>query len=231
MITPNQTAPLVVVDTAMVNQAYIHAITQAGGIPMLLPNLQAPEDADSLLRQCDGFLLTGGPDVDPHFYQEAPLRQIGYFNREMDAAWIHMTTYAVNNHKPIFGICRGMQAVNVALGGTLYQDLQDGYPNHQLHAQKQNRADLVHKVQIQPISLLANILGCEELYTNTLHHQCVKDAGKGLRITAATQDGVPEAMENDDGTILLVQWHPEELLVSEPRMGRLFSHLIKLAQT
>ena len=100
-------------------------------------------------------------------------------------------------------------------------------PDHMLHSQKQNRDYLIHQVTIDADSHLASILGKEPVYTNTLHHQCVKEPGKGLKITAHTADGIPEAMETANGQFILVQWHPEELQNSEPRMRGLFKDLIE----
>ena len=130
---------------------------------------------------------------------------------------------------PVLGICRGLQLVNVAFGGSLYQDLSYMNPDHMLHSQKQNRDYLIHQVTIDADSHLASILGKEPVYTNTLHHQCVKEPGKGLKITAHTADGIPEAMETANGQFILVQWHPEELQNSEPRLRGLFKDLIEKA--
>ena len=147
----------------------------------------------------------------------------------MDRFWIHAANYALEHKMPVLGICRGLQLVNVAFGGSLYQDLSYKNQDHMLHSQKQNRDYLIHQVTMDADSHLASILGAEPVYTNTMHHQCVKEPGKGLKITAHTADGIPEAMETDGGQFILVQWHPEELQDSEPRMRGLFKNLIEKA--
>jgi putative glutamine amidotransferase len=211
------------------NHAYCAGVEKAGGIPILLPIPQHLEDLDPVLETCQGILLPGGIDVDPRFYNEDPLPVLGTINAEMDRFWIHVTMYAVQKKLPLLGICRGLQLANVALGGSLYQDLSMKNPSHMLHSQKQNRDYLMHLVTIEEGSRLAELLKTTSLYTNTMHHQCVKEPGRGLRITARTNDGIPEAMESEDGNILLVQWHPEELLTTEPRMLALFGSLVERA--
>lgn len=209
------------------NRTYCAAVEQAGGIPILLPIPENPEDMDSVLDLCHGLLLPGGIDVDPRFYNEDPTTFLGTVDASMDRFWIHATEYAMEHGLPVLGICRGLQLVNVALKGSLYQDLTLKNPEHLLHTQKQNRDYLMHQVAIEPDSRLAEILGASAIYTNTMHHQCAKEIGRGLRVTACTGDGIPEALETADGQFILVQWHPEELLSSEPRMKNLFTDLVE----
>lgn len=208
------------------NHAYCAAVEQAGGIPLLLPIPEDPAGMDPVLALCHGLLLPGGYDVDPRFYNEEPTPFLGTLDAVMDRFWIHAAEYALDHSLPVLGICRGMQLANVAFKGSLYQDLTLKNPGHFLHAQKQNRDYLMHRVTIEPDSRLSQILGTSSVYTNTMHHQCVKEPGRGLRITAYTADGIPEALETADGQFILVQWHPEELLSSEPRMRELFTDLV-----
>lgn len=216
--------------TDYVNHAYCAAVEAAGGIPILLPVLIDETEMDPILDRCQGLLIPGGFDVDPKFYNEDPMPQLGTLDTDMDRFWIHAARYALEKGIPVLGICRGMQLVNVAFGGSLYQDLSMMNPQHFLHSQKQNRDYLMHEVQIDEDSRLCELLGTTSIYTNTMHHQCVKEPGEGLRITARTRDGIPEAMETADGQFILVQWHPEELTVSEPRMRSLFYDLVKRAE-
>ena len=149
----------------------------------------------------------------------------------MDRFWLQALEFVRAHKIPVLGICRGLQLVNVGMGGSLYQDLsRRGVPSY-LHNQKQNRDYLMHEVTIEPGSRLGQVLGEEPVYTNTIHHQCVKAAGKGLKLVAQTGDGVPEALESEDGQIMLVQWHPEALLDAEPRMRRLFEDLIERSRS
>lgn len=217
------------VKTAYVNDAYCQAVLQAGGVPVLLPVTASSDDNACLFALCDGLLFPGGEDVDPRFYHEVPHRLLGSVNQVADAFWFSAFEYAGVHHLPVLGICRGMQLINVAMGGSLYQDLSERAQVSHLHLQNQNRDYLMHKVQLVEGSRLEQILGGQELYTNTMHHQCVHRLGEGLISCASTMDGVVEALESADGSVMLVQWHPEELLQSEPRMRNLFADLIKRA--
>lgn len=221
--------PGAAVKSAHANDAYCQAVIRAGGVPAILPVTDKEDVSNVMFSLCDGFLFPGGEDVDPRFYREAPHPLLGTVNQTTDRFWIDALNYAGENHLPVMGICRGMQLVNVALGGSLYQDMSERDQMSYLHAQHQGRDYLMHQVTIKGGSRLLDILGCEELYTNTMHHQCVKGIGVGLKISALTGDGVVEAMETEDGSILLVQWHPEELQESDSRMEQLFNDLIKRA--
>lgn len=206
--------------------AYCRAVVRGGGTPILLPVTPEEDLAEQMFAQCDGILFPGGFDVDPRFYKEAPDPMIGTIDSTMDRFWFQALDFAVVNKVPLLGICRGMQLVNVGLGGSLYQDLaRRGVPSY-LHSQRQRRDYLMHEVRIEPGSRLSRVLGEERIYTNTMHHQCVKELGRGLKLVAQTDDGVPEALESEDGQIMLVQWHPEALLETEPKMRRLFEDLI-----
>lgn len=207
--------------------AYCRSVVRGGGTPILLPVTPEPELAEQMFAQCDGVLFPGGIDVDPRFYGEAPDPMLGTVDSTMDRFWLQALDFALDHKLPLLGICRGMQLVNVGLGGSLYQDLvRRGVPSY-LHSQKQSRDYLMHQVKLTPGSRLSAVLGEESVYTNTMHHQCVKEPGKGLKRVAQTDDGVPEALESEDGQIMLVQWHPEALLETEPRMCRLFEDLIE----
>lgn len=209
-----------------VNSAYYKAIEKNGGIPFVIPLLENKEDVLELIENCDGLLFPGGEDVYTHLYGEEPRTSIGSMNVKLDEFWIYIEKIAEERNLPILGICRGMQLINVAHGGSLYQDLSELEPNHFLHVQKQERSYLMHNIKINKESFLYGILGAEKIMTNTLHHQCVKKVGKDLKITAYSRDEIPEAMESNDGRIILVQWHPEELTETEPRMNNLFKDLI-----
>ena len=212
------------------NSAYCIAVQRGGGIPLVIPAATTEDDLDRLLACCQGLLLPGGFDVDPALYGEDPTPALGTIDIQTDRLWIAALRCACELRLPVLGICRGLQLANVALGGSLYQDLAQLDPAHLLHTQTQNRDYLMHRVDIDAGSRVAQILGTTSIYTNTMHHQCAKDPGEGLTVTARTADGVPEAMESADGRIILVQWHPEELLDSEPRMLGLFADLVQRAQ-
>ena len=192
--------------------AYCRSVVQGGGTPVLLPVTPEADLAEQMFALCDGILFPGGVDVDPRFYGEAPDPMIGAIDSTMDRFWFQALEFALAHKLPLLGICRGMQLVNVGLGGSLYQDLVRRGVHSYLHSQKQSRDYLMHEVSLVPGSRLSKVLGEEPVYTNTMHHQCVKELGKGLKLVAQTGDGVPEALESEDGQIMLVQWHPEALL-------------------
>lgn len=225
----NNTSGPVLIPATYANTAYCNAVVRNGGIPFIIPYLEDGEDLLKLMKLCDGILFPGGEDVDPHLYGEEPHASIGTINRKMDLFWIKAERFAEELGLPVLGICRGMQLINVARGGSLYQDLKELNPNHFLHTQKQNRDYLIHKVFIDPDSILAELFNINEILTNTLHHQCVENPGKDLHVTAYSADKIPEAMESKDRRIVLVQWHPEELVDSEPRMNLVFKNLVQEA--
>lgn len=212
------------------NSAYLNAVRENGGIPFVIPAVGTEEELDRLLSFCDGLLFPGGEDVDPKLFGEEPHPSIGSVNEQMDRFWILAEKKAEELRLPVLGICRGMQLINVARGGSLWQDISLFRADHQLHAQKQERSYPIHQVRIEEGSRLSKILGEAAVYTNTLHHQCVRIPGRDLAVTAWAIDGVAEAMESPEGRIVLVQWHPEELTGSVPKMNRLFSDLVQKAQ-
>lgn len=222
--------PGALIPIQFVNHPYLAAIERAGGLPLCLPLTQSPEKLDTLLDACDGFLFPGGADVDPRMYGEDPAPQLGSVDRKSDEEWRYVLEYARKSRKPLLGICRGLQVVNAAMGGSLYQDLSMMPTKTVQHRQQAERSYPVHKVSIAPDSRLKAILGTDEVFTNTLHHQCVNRCADGLRVAARTSDGAVEAMEDEEGLIQLVQWHPEELQETVPCMRNLFSDLIQRAQ-
>lgn len=200
------------------NAAYIRALTEAGARTVAIP---PGADATPLVDVLDGVVFTGGADVDPEFYGEARQPQTEV-ERERDELELPLVRAAVERGVPVLAICRGHQVVNVALGGTLIQDLENrehvGDSNH-------GRAEIRHpQLRVDRSSVLGELLGSPEtIATNSLHHQAVKDLAPGLRATAWADDGIVEAFEAPDGTILSVQCHPEELIDTQPWARRLFA--------
>ncbi|CEK18953.1 gamma-glutamyl-gamma-aminobutyrate hydrolase family protein [Chthonomonas calidirosea] len=212
----------------VLNDAYVRAIEEAGGIPIVLPSLSlpSPETWMGYLDAIDGLLLTGGADIDPTFYGQPRHEKLGEVQPVRDATEIPLVQKAIERDLPIFGICRGIQTLNVALGGTLYQDLPSEFPSEIHHRQTDlgyRRSDFSHSITIEPDSRLAAIVGCTEMPVNSLHHQAVRDVAPGLRVVARAPDGVIEGLESDrHHFILAVQFHPEETAVHDPRSKRLF---------
>jgi putative glutamine amidotransferase len=204
-------------DRVSLNTSYFEALQWAGAIPVLLPpRLDAPS-LRTLLESLDGVMLTGGGDVDPALYGEQPHREtvgVAAARDRMELDVIHRTLDA---RKPLFAICRGMQMMNVALGGSLYQHVPDHFGDsvfHQQEAAGYNRDEPTHTVEVRGGSLLANLVGSGRLGVNSLHHQAVRVPGTHVIVTARAGDGVIEAIEAPalGSFVLGVQWHPEELM-------------------
>lgn len=210
------------------NCFYIEAISLAGGIPLILPILQNQDQLKSQLDLIDGLLLCGGDDVHPEFYGEEPHLALGNTFTERDHHELRLIKYAKKAEMPILGICRGMQLLNVAFGGTLYQDIPQQYPtNNHCHLQTLAPALSEHKVILSAGSHLHQIFNRSELHVNSLHHQGIKKLADSLQATAHAPDGMIEAIEAKEEPFLIgIQWHPEQMIKSEPIMQVLFKAFI-----
>ncbi len=214
----------------MLNSSYIEAITEAGGIPLPIPVTDDPGRALDYIDMLDGLLLPGGEDVTPYLFGEEPVPQVTYVMENTDRMELEVLRLAMERHLPVFGICRGIQLLAVAMGGKLYQDLPSQLPGGIAHKQSTAvRSQLSHTAAVEPGSLMERLLGKEPLRINSFHHQAVREVPAGFRATATAPDGVIEAMENADGTMFAVQWHPELLVERYPRFRPLFSHLVEQA--
>ena len=210
-----------------VGDDYIAAVVQAGGIPIVLPSLCDHQIVEDQAKLCDGFILSGGGDIHPPLYGEEPYGPLGFVNQERDACEIQIVQLATGMNKPILGICRGLLILNVAFGGTLYQDisLAGGYPVE--HNQNSPRQTVCHRVTLKPQTRLCDIIGRETVMTNSTHHQVLKDVAPGFTVNAWTTDGLIEGMEKRGTPFMLgVQWHPERMLETEPVMLGIFKKLI-----
>lgn len=219
-------------DRYYVNAVNIRAVTEAGGVPLLIPNAYDDRKLAAVLDVVDAVYLPGGVDVDPYLYGEEPVVGLGEFDPEWDAIDVVAARLALERDIPVLGICRGMQVLNVAGGGTLYQDIPSQVRGALKHAQRGPRWAASHAVEIVSNSRLAGILGTTELRVNSFHHQSVKDAAPGFQITGAAPDGVVEAIESTTHRFALgVQWHPELMVEREPMYQALFASLIEAAVT
>ena len=216
------------VSVTVQNTAYVGSIAENGGVPLLLPVLPE-EQMLALYEMCDGFLLPGGMDVDPQLYGEEPIPGFDCADSAQDAHWLACCSYAVEHRKPMFGICRGVQVLNVFCGGTLYQDQPSQYEGPRLlrHQQKYDRRRGTHSVEVAGGTELARLLHGSRVMVNSMHHQSVRTPGRGLTVSAVAPDGIVEAIENADGSIFGVQWHPEELRQTEPEMNALFQGFVR----
>jgi putative glutamine amidotransferase len=198
---------------------YVKAVRKAGGLPVLLPVL-APGDAASVLDMVDALIVTGGGDVDPANYGADAGPELGPTDPVRDAADLAITRAAVESNTPTLATCRGIQVLNVALGGTLVQHIDE-------HMRIDMYNEDVHAVDIDPASRLATILGTETLGVNSMHHQIIDRLGPGVRAVAHNHDGHIEAIEIDAAPAVLgVQWHPEMLRHRSDHLA-LFEDLVR----
>ena len=197
------------------------AFIKLGAIPLIIAFPDDVSKVDQLAQDyvqlIDGLMLPGGPDVDPTFYGEEPHPKIGMTLYQKDRFEIALIKAALAADKPIFGICRGIQIMNVAMGGTLYQDLESQYPELKIqHPQATLGQFATHHVELTAGSKLAKLYGQSTIKVNSRHHQAVKAVGQGLKVTAVAPDGVIEGMESTDTDLFLgVQWHPENMWQQE----------------
>ncbi|HJQ28697.1 MAG TPA: gamma-glutamyl-gamma-aminobutyrate hydrolase family protein [Rubrobacter sp.] len=219
---------------ARVDLDYIEGVTDAGGIPIVLPPAIGPQAAETLLDRVDGLLLSGGTDLDPGYYGERPVRELGPTIPERDAWEMTLLWLAIRRKMPIFGICRGMQILNVALGGALYQDLPSQHgadvPEHCREAPK---CQPVHEAEVLRGSWLGGLTCGRSLGVNSYHHQGIKILGKGLRASAVSPDRVVEGIEWHDMSerwLLGVQWHPEGMRHTSSMHQNLFEAHVRAAE-
>jgi putative glutamine amidotransferase len=196
---------------------YRHAIVAAGAEPIdLVPGTRSLPDVD-------GLLLPGGWDVDPSFYGEARHAKVGETDPELDATELALFQQAREKHIPVLGICRGQQVINVAMGGSLIQHLDD----HDVRGH--GRAHLAHAVEVDPASELGRAAGGQTIQVNSFHHQAVRELAPGLQQTARGEDGTVEGVESEDGLVVAVQCHPEELTAELPWARNLFARFVARA--
>src|SRR3990172_1933326 len=217
-------------ERSYLNSSYIRAIQQAGGAPVPLPPPLSHDALDEVYPLLDGILLTGGGDTDPKRFGEAPHPTLFDVVPERDQLEITLVTRALPHGKPLLAVCRGIQVLNVALGGSLYQDIASETGSSLRHSQSEPNDQPTHKVKITPQSFLAAVLGKEELEVNSLHHQAVKALGKGLIAVAHAPDQIIEGIELADSGprrfVLAVPCHPEELATRDEPARHLFSAFV-----
>lgn len=211
-----------------VHHDYHKSVAANGGIPIILPYIN-PEIALETLSVCDGIILSGGEDVDPQLFGQDPHHQLGPTTPERDLAEIAMVKYALENNIPLLAICRGVQILNVALGGTLIQDIPSQIKESIQHSQKIDRSRDTHWVTISRDSKLYGIVGSERVRVNSLHHQAIDRVANDLRVVAQSSDGIVEAVEYIQPTTFTVgvQWHPESMASTNSEMNNIFVEFIK----
>lgn len=213
---------------------YFDAVVEAGGVPVMLPLTSDAAAVTRLLDAVDGLVVTGGQDVDPAAYGEgdpAALARCGELCRERDAMEALLIPAALERDLPILGICRGIQALNVCLGGTLWQDLPAQRPSGVEHHGKPPYEAPVHDVRVLPDTPLAACVGARDLPVNSYHHQAVRDLAPGLSVMAEAADGVVEAVWRPASRFCwALQWHPEFMHAVDEPSRRIFSALVTAAR-
>ena len=215
------------------NRSYVHAIESAGGFPILIPMINDLSILNSLLSRLDGLLLPGGIDLHPSRYGEEVHPLTEEADHKLDEFEITLASWAFQHDIPVLGVCRGMQLINIVLGGTLFQDIDDQYTDNIAHSHRDwPRTHLAHHITIEPGSRMETVLGSREVWVNSLHHQAIKDPGKGVRITGRAPDGVPELIEvSGYRFIMAAQSHPEEIYTIEPAFKRLFVAFVQASSS
>ena len=212
------------------NRSYLNAVLRAGGVPLLIPHLTDPALLRVVYDQVDGLLLPGGIDIAPAFYDQAHHKELRQIDPEQDRVEMTLARWAMEENRPLLAICRGIQLLNVVLGGSLFQDIQAQVPGAQKHDwhPEYPRNRISHTVTILPQTRLAQIIGTTTLPVNSMHHQALKEVAPGLKIVARAPDQIIEAVEAPEHVFAVaVQWHPEELLDTDPRSTLLFTALIE----
>jgi putative glutamine amidotransferase len=215
--------------------SYARCVYEAGGLPLLLPNLPAT-DADEVLSHLDGLLLSGGGDVDPAHWGEAPHDKLGLIDPVRDTYEMALVQAALRRDLPMLGICRGVQVMAVAAGGSLWQDIPSQCADSLPHAQSAPRDVASHTVEVEADSLLARVLDPDAKQTfyisvNSFHHQAPRACGTIWQPVAHSSDGLIEALVAPEASFALgVQWHPEEMTLSAPAHARLFAALTAAAR-
>jgi putative glutamine amidotransferase len=220
-------------ERAYVNGTYIKAVQAAGGIPLLLTPHFSPEVQAALWQRLDGLVLTGGGDIEPARFGQARHAAVDDVSPARDELELGLTRRAVADDVPLFAICRGIQVLNVALGGTLVQDLPSERPGALAHSQKAPRHEPTHAVKVMGEGTrLGQVLGALEVEVNSMHHQAIDRVGDGLREVAWAPDGIIEGIEmpGEHRFVLGVQWHPEELVGHDQAARNLFAAIVDAAR-
>jgi putative glutamine amidotransferase len=207
---------------------YSQAIHHAGGAPVIIPAAQDRKSLERILSAVQGLILSGGPDIHPRRFGEEPLAGLGEVDETLDRMELMAAGLAVEKNLPLLGICRGIQVLNVALGGTLYQDISSQVPESICHTPKADKAVNTHTVRIAAGSRLHKLFGKREVWVNGKHHQSVKDVAAGLVVSARARDGVIEAVELPGKRFVIgVQWHPEGTWRDDLNSTKLFQAFVR----
>ena len=209
---------------------YMEAILKVGGIPIMIPLTDDKEILDEIFNNVDGFLFTGGQDINPQLYNEEKKEMCGYQCDTRDNQEVYLMRKALELDKPLLGICRGVQLLNVVTGGTLYQDIGTEINRgiKLVHKQKHPYNKGTHEVNIQKGTILYDALGKEKLIVNSLHHQGIKTIRNDVAVNAVATDGLIEGIEIPKAKFAMaVQWHPEFMFCEDKFQEKIFSLLVE----
>lgn len=210
-------------------QEYHQAVAQAGGLPVLFANLTEPRLINAMLDSIDGLLMTGGGDLNPRYFGQPPHKSLTTLTEARDYLEMRLATLAMKRQTPILAICRGHQVLNVALGGTLYQDLTCLPRKTLAHHDPRQTGKISHRVEILKGSRLHSVVGSTSIITNSSHHQVIDKLGRGLTASAFAPDGIIEAIEHSANEFVIgVQWHPEGI-IRRQHSRKLFAALVGAA--
>ncbi|MGA8523223.1 MAG: gamma-glutamyl-gamma-aminobutyrate hydrolase family protein [Candidatus Dormiibacterota bacterium] len=214
------------------NRAYFDALESAGGTPLGISSSLAEPRLRELFDLCDALCLPGGPDVEPTLYGEATRADCAVeVDNDLDRAEMLLAGWALEADKPLLAICRGAQVLNVALGGTLWQDVGTQGATEHNHSQDGSRQELTHNIDVVPNSRLHTIAAAPQVDVNSMHHQALRDLGRDLVVTARAHDGLVEAVEHPGRRFVVgVQCHPEELYLDRDWARRLFIDFVAAAR-
>lgn len=213
---------------------YVEGVANAGGVPVVLPPIGRADAVQTVISSLDGLVLSGGSDLDPSYYGEEPIPELSVTLPERDAFEMALVEEALGRGIPVFGICRGLQVLNVALGGTLFQDIPAQVGNNVLkHRQDTPKWQATHEVEVDSRSWVAGIMECDILKVNSYHHQSIKDLASGLIVSARSSDGIIEAIESrnfSERWIVGVQWHAEAMRDQGAEHSSLFEAHVSAAE-
>ena len=219
------------IEKAFVNRTYVDSVVRAGGVPFIMPICEDENIIKKMIENVDGVIMTGGVDIHPFRFNEEPNPKIGEISKERDDFDFLIMKHAFEKNKPIFGICRGIQLINVFFGGTLIQDINSQKNTNILHSQTAPRDIATHKIKIKKDSVIFDIFG-KSAEVNSFHHQAIGKLSKDFKITSAANDGIIESIEykKKDRFILGVQWHPECMTEKDEKMQNIFSMFVDICK-
>lgn len=221
-------------DTLVVNTGYYRAILRVGGIPFIIPITTDVTENKEIMQNIDGVILTGGEDVDPKYFNETPIKEMGSISPYRDIQEMCIAKIALTNNIPILGICRGIQVLNIAAQGSIYQDIYSQIPNANLikHSQNAPKWYATHEVRIEENTKLHQIINKRTIRVNSFHHQAVKDVCEEFTIAAKSEDGIIEAIEHKNNDFAIgIQWHPEVMWEKDNEYLKVFKSFVSSAQS